>query len=54
MSCVIACECGRTLRAATLAEIVAEMRRHLAAEHPEIAGAPREDDLVAMAIEDDG
>ena len=52
-SCLITCECGDCLRADSPDELVAEMQRHLSAAHPEIAGAPLDDDLLAMVDFDD-
>ena len=51
MPTVIRCECGWTCTAASREEVVAEMQRHLAAEHPDLAAPPTPGDLLAMAEE---
>ena len=53
MPCLITCECGDCLRADSPDEMVAEMQRHLERAHPEIAGAPLPEDLMAMVEFDD-
>lgn len=53
VNCLITCECGDCLRADSPDEMVAEMQRHLEAAHPEIAGAPLPEDLMAMVEFDD-
>ena len=53
MNCLITCECGDCLRADSPDAMVAEMQRHLDAAHPEIAGAPLAEDLLAMVEFDD-
>ena len=53
MPCLITCECGDCLRADSPDEMVAEMQRHLEAAHPQIAGAPLPEDLLAMVEFDD-
>jgi hypothetical protein len=50
---VIECECGRRVRGGDDDALVAAMQAHLACEHPEVAGACRPDDLLAMAAPDE-
>lgn len=45
---VIVCQCGRVVHGETEAAVVAAMRAHLGAEHPQLAGATQEVDLRAM------
>ena len=52
-SCLITCECGDCLKADSPDELVAAMQRHLEAAHPQIAGAPLPEDLLAMVEFDD-
>ena len=53
MPCLITCECGDCLKADSPDELVTEMQRHLAAAHPQIAGAPEPRDLLALVEYDD-
>ncbi|HEY1368533.1 MAG TPA: hypothetical protein VGF23_15540 [Gaiellaceae bacterium] len=52
MSIVIRCECGWERRTESRETAVAAMRRHLAAEHPDLLGVPMPADLLAMTEEE--
>ena len=45
---VIVCQCGRVIHGNNQAAVVGAMLRHLDREHPELAGATRVEDIVAM------
>ena len=49
MAKVIVCECGYTIRGASDDEVVDGAREHLQANHPAVAAAASDDDLLAMA-----
>jgi hypothetical protein len=45
---VIVCQCGRVVHGETEDAVIAAMRAHLGAEHPLLAAATQEADLLAM------
>ncbi len=47
----IKCECGFLARGQSEDEVVAEIRAHMAADHPDLVGKVSRDDLVGW-IED--
>ena len=49
---VIVCECGTIVRGGTELELLAEGRRHMAANHPQIAEQITDSDLVALSQEE--
>jgi hypothetical protein len=49
MAKVIVCECGYLVRGADDEDVVAGAREHLTANHPAVATAASDDDLLAMA-----
>jgi predicted small metal-binding protein len=51
MTKVIRCTCGFLARGTDPAEAAATLDAHLRAEHPELAGEVRREDLEAMAEE---
>jgi enoyl-CoA hydratase/carnithine racemase len=53
MSKAIFCDCGLVCRGESDAELLGEAERHLAEEHPALAGRVRSEDLLAMAVEVD-
>jgi enoyl-CoA hydratase/carnithine racemase/predicted small metal-binding protein len=53
MTKAIFCDCGLVCRGDSDEELLREAARHLAEEHPALAGRVRSDDLLAMAVEID-
>jgi predicted small metal-binding protein len=51
MTKVINCDCGLTCSGETEEELLSAAERHIAADHPELAGTVSRDDLLAMAEE---
>jgi len=51
MARMINCECGRTIRGETDAEVVANAEAHVREDHPELVGSITSDDLLAMTEE---
>jgi enoyl-CoA hydratase/carnithine racemase len=51
MSKAIFCDCGLVCRGDSDEELLREAERHLAEEHPALAGRVRSEDLLAMAVE---
>jgi hypothetical protein len=51
MTKVIRCTCGFLVRGSDPGEAAAALDSHLLAEHPELAGRVRREDLEAMAEE---
>jgi predicted small metal-binding protein len=45
---VIVCHCGRVVHGDDEEQVLAAMRAHLEAEHPQLAGSAQEPDLRAM------
>ena len=52
MSKVINCECGQTVRSDSDDDLVAQVERHVQADHPELVGKLGRDDILAMAEEE--
>lgn len=53
MSLIITCECGYVIRGESESALVAQAREHLGANHPAIASAASDADLLDMASIDD-
>jgi hypothetical protein len=51
MAKVIRCQCGFLGRGENLEEAADQFQAHLTADHPEVAGKVRREDLLAMAEE---
>jgi hypothetical protein len=51
MAKVIRCQCGFLGRGETPEEAASTLEAHLRADHPELTGTVRRDDLLAMAEE---
>jgi predicted small metal-binding protein len=51
---VIVCECGTMVRGDSEPELLAEGRRHMAANHPQIAEQITDHDLLALSQEEPG
>jgi hypothetical protein len=49
MAMIMTCECGEVSRAETDEELVAIVERHVAEQHPDLAGKLSHDDILAMA-----
>ena len=51
MGKMITCECGEVGRAASAAELVEKVERHVGEAHPELVGKLSRDDVLGMAEE---
>ena len=49
MAWMLKCECGEVARAETEDELIATVERHVAEQHPDLAGKFSRDDILAMA-----
>ncbi len=49
MALTMTCECGEVARAETEDELIATVERHVAEQHPDLAGKFSRDDILAMA-----
>lgn len=52
MAKVIRCECGYVARGADEETLLAEAKRHIESDHPELVDQVTRDDLLAMAEEE--
>ena len=50
---VINCECGEVVRGNTDEELIAAVKAHISRDHPELLSKLSEDDILAMAEEDE-
>jgi predicted small metal-binding protein len=50
---VINCECGEIVRADSDEELLAAVKTHLSRDHPELLEKLSNEDILAMAEEDD-
>ena len=53
MNLIITCECGYVIRGDSESVLIARAREHLGANHPAIANAASDTDLLDMAMIDD-
>ena len=51
---VIVCECGTIVRGDTDRQLLAEGRRHMRANHPQVAEQITDDELLALSQEEPG
>jgi len=49
MAFAMTCECGEIARGETEDELITSVERHLAEQHPDLAGKLSRDDILAMA-----
>jgi predicted small metal-binding protein len=49
MAWMITCECGETARAETDEELISAVERHVAEQHPEMAGRLTREQILGMA-----
>jgi hypothetical protein len=49
MALAMTCECGEVSRADTADELIAAVERHVAEQHPDLAGTLSREDILAMA-----
>ena len=50
---VINCECGEVVRGNTDEELIAAVKAHISRDHPELLPKLSDDDILAMAEEDE-
>jgi len=51
MGKAVNCECGEPVQASTDEEVIAKVRAHVEAEHPDLTGKLTVADILAMAEE---
>jgi predicted small metal-binding protein len=53
MGKLINCECGEVVQGKTDEELLAAVQTHITRDHPELVGKLSQEDILAMAEDDD-